>query len=194
MDEGDPGGRMADVFTVLAKDHDEVKGILTELEKGPTGVTGASENQLALRKKITEVLIIEESRHEALEEMYFWPVVRDHLPDGDTLADEATGQEQEAKEVLARLDKLEASDRSSRSCSVRSSGRPGSTSSSRRRRCGRGCARCCPPRRRPSWAAQDRRRQEDRADPAAPAHAPRRRACLRQPGPPSPRRTRRATR
>ena len=110
MDEGDPGGRMADVFTVLAKDHDEVKGMLTELEKGPTGVTGASENQLALRKKMTEVLIIEESRHEALEEMYFWPVVRDHLPDGDTLAHEATGQEQEAKQVLARLDKLDASD------------------------------------------------------------------------------------
>jgi hypothetical protein len=53
---------------------------------------------------MTEQLIIEESKHEALEEMYFWPVVRDHLPDGDTLADQATSQEQEAKEVLAKLD------------------------------------------------------------------------------------------
>ena len=53
---------------------------------------------------MTEQLIIEESKHEALEEMYFWPVVRDHLPDGDTLADQASGQEQEAKEVLAKLD------------------------------------------------------------------------------------------
>jgi hypothetical protein len=49
-------------------------------------------------------------RHEALEEMYFWPAVRDHLPDGDALADQATGQEQEAKQVLARLDKLGAGD------------------------------------------------------------------------------------
>ena len=31
-------------------------------------------------------------------------MVRDHLPDGDTLADRATGQEQEAKEALAKLD------------------------------------------------------------------------------------------
>ena len=31
-------------------------------------------------------------------------------PDGDTLADQATGQEQEAKEVLAKLDKLDAGD------------------------------------------------------------------------------------
>lgn len=101
---------MADVFAVLAKDHDEVKAMLTELEKGPTQAAGASEDQLALRKRMTEELIIEESKHEALEEMYFWPVVRDHLPDGDMLADEATGQEQEAKQVLARLDKLDAGD------------------------------------------------------------------------------------
>jgi hemerythrin-like domain-containing protein len=97
---------MADVFTVLARDHQDVKGMLTELEKGPTRASGATEDQLALRKKMTEQLIIEESRHEALEEMYFWPAVRQHLGSGDTLADEATGQEQDAKQVLASLDKL----------------------------------------------------------------------------------------
>ena len=65
---------MTDVFTVLAQDHQEVKAMLAELERGPTKATGATEDQLALRKKMTEQLIIEESRHEALEEMYFWPV------------------------------------------------------------------------------------------------------------------------
>jgi hemerythrin-like domain-containing protein len=97
---------MADVFTVLAQDHQEVKAMLAELEQGPTKAAGANEDQLALRKKMTEQLIIEESRHEALEEMYFWPAVRDHLESGSTLADQATGQEQDAKQVLARLDKL----------------------------------------------------------------------------------------
>ena len=101
---------MADVFTVLAKDHGEVKDMLAELEKGATKANGASKDQLAGRKKMTEQLIIEESKHEALEEMYFWPVVRDHLPNGDALADRATGQEQDAKEVLAQLDKLDATD------------------------------------------------------------------------------------
>jgi hypothetical protein len=98
---------MADVFTVLGQDHQEVKRMLAAGE-GPTRITGASEDQPALRKKMTEQLIIEESGHEALEETYFWPVVRDHLPDGDTLADQAAGQEREAKEVLAKLDKLDA--------------------------------------------------------------------------------------
>ena len=101
---------MADVFTVLAKDHGEVKDMLAELRKGATKANGASEDQLARRKKMTEQLIIEESKHEALEEMYFWPTVREYHAAGNTLADEATEQEQEAKEVLAKLDKLDASD------------------------------------------------------------------------------------
>jgi hemerythrin-like domain-containing protein len=99
---------MPGVFDVLGQDHQEVKRILAELEKGPAATTGASGNHLMLRRKMVEQLIIEESRHEALEEMHFWPVVRDRLPDGDQLADTATGQEQEGKKVLDQLDKLNA--------------------------------------------------------------------------------------
>jgi hemerythrin-like domain-containing protein len=101
---------MASVFDVLGRDHVEVKRMLAELEKGPTAATGASADALALRKKMTQQLVIEESKHEAVEEMYFWPTVREALPDGDKLADTATGQEQEAKHVLDRLDKLDAGD------------------------------------------------------------------------------------
>jgi hemerythrin-like domain-containing protein len=99
---------MPSVFDVLGQDHQEVKRMLSELAKGPTAATGASDNHLMHRKKMVERLIIEESKHEALEEMYFWPVVRDRLPDGNQLADTATGQEQEGKEVLDQLDKLNA--------------------------------------------------------------------------------------
>jgi hemerythrin-like domain-containing protein len=101
---------MADVFAVLGQDHLEVKRMLAELEKGPTKATGATGDQLVLREKMAEELIIEESRHEALEEMYFWPAVREHLAAGDTLADTATQQEQDAKQVLAELDKLGSGD------------------------------------------------------------------------------------
>jgi hypothetical protein len=101
---------MADVFTVLGQDHQEVKRMLAELENGPTAAAGASDGQLELRKKMTEELIIEESKHEALEEMFFWPAVREYIQSGNTLADEATGQEQAAKQVLADLDKLQVGD------------------------------------------------------------------------------------
>ena len=55
-------------------------------------------------------LVIEESRHEAMEEIYFWPAVRDKVADGDKLAATAIEQEQEGKEVLDKLDKLDASE------------------------------------------------------------------------------------
>jgi Hemerythrin HHE cation binding domain len=101
---------MPSVFDVLGHDHDEVKQILAELEAGPTAATGASSSDLARRKKLAEQLVIEESKHEAVEEMYFWPAVRDTIPDGGRFADTAIEQEQEGKEVLDKLDKLDASE------------------------------------------------------------------------------------
>jgi hemerythrin superfamily protein len=94
---------MADVFAVLRKDHVEVTRALDELERGPTAGTGANTDQLALRERIVEELTIEESKHEAVEEEYFWPAVRERLPDGDELADHAIEQEQAAKFVLDEL-------------------------------------------------------------------------------------------
>ncbi len=101
---------MAGVFDVLATDHAEVKQMLADLEAGPTAAAGASKHELAQRKKMVEELVIEASRHEAVEEMYFWPAVRDKLPDGDKLASTAIEQEQEGKEVLGKLDQLDAAD------------------------------------------------------------------------------------
>ena len=101
---------MPSAFDVLAKDHQEVKDMLAEFERGPTAAGGASPDQLALRKKMAQQLVIEESKHEAVEEMYFWPAVREHLEDGGDLANQAQQQEQEGKEVLDRLDKLGAED------------------------------------------------------------------------------------
>jgi hemerythrin-like domain-containing protein len=98
---------MSSAFDVLAKDHEEVKRMLAELELGPTAATGANSDQLALRKKMVQQLVIEESKHEAVEEMYFWPAVREHVPDGDDLANQAQEQEQEAKGVLDKLEKLD---------------------------------------------------------------------------------------
>ena len=100
---------MAEVFEVLAKDHAEVTQMLAELEAGPTASAGATSSDLSMRKKVVEQLVIEESKHEAVEEMYFWPAVRENLPDGNKLADTAIGQEKQGKEVLDKLGKLDVS-------------------------------------------------------------------------------------
>jgi hemerythrin-like domain-containing protein len=101
---------MTNLFDVLRKDHEEVKRALTELKSGPTATSGADADQLAVREKLVEHLIIEESKHEAVEEEYFWPVVRDRLADGDKLADHAIEQEQAAKYVLNDLVGIKADD------------------------------------------------------------------------------------
>lgn len=101
---------MTDVFTVLSTDHADVKTMLDVLGGTPGHAAGASEAVLTARKGVAEQLVIASSGHEAAEEQYFWPAVRDRLPDGDALADEAIAQESQAKEVLARLDKLNAAD------------------------------------------------------------------------------------
>jgi hypothetical protein len=99
---------MTNAFEFLARDHDGVKSMLIQLEVGAVRQNTATTDQLAQRKKLAERLVIEESRHEAVEEMYFWPAVREHLPNGDELADTAIGQEEEGKEMLDKLDKLDA--------------------------------------------------------------------------------------
>jgi hypothetical protein len=101
---------MPSAFEVLAKDHEAVERMLSELELGPTAATGANTDQLALRQKMVEQLVIEESRHEAVEEMYFWPAVRSRMSDGDELADQAEDQEQQGKFILDRLGTLSPED------------------------------------------------------------------------------------
>jgi hemerythrin-like domain-containing protein len=100
---------MEDVFDVLADDHEEIRQALDELEKGPTAATGATEDQLMLRKIMTEELLIEASKHEDIELTCLWPAVREHVASGEQFADRGICAELEIAALLARLDKLDAS-------------------------------------------------------------------------------------
>jgi hemerythrin-like domain-containing protein len=100
---------MADVFEVLSADHADVKGMLTVLQDSP-GHDKASEAIQAARQDVADYLVMDSSRHEAAEEQYFWPVVRDRVSNGPALADEAISQEQRARQILARLDKCSSRD------------------------------------------------------------------------------------
>lgn len=99
---------MEDVFDVLAEDHEEIRQVLAELEKGPTAATGASEDQLMLRTIMTEELTAEEAKHEDAELACLWPAVREHVPGGEQLADMGVCAELEIAALLAGLGKLDA--------------------------------------------------------------------------------------
>lgn len=102
-----PGGGYAsavDAIELLRADHEQVLIMLSELEDAPA-VVGV--DQMRARKELVTKLVIAESGHEAVEEQYFWPMVRASLPDGPDLAEHAVAQEDEAKELLAALDKAD---------------------------------------------------------------------------------------
>jgi hemerythrin-like domain-containing protein len=95
-----PKGKNMDALTFLRQDHKSVLGMLEVLDDAPSG-SGAQTS--GLDTMVTN-LIIAESQHEAIEEQFFWPAVRDALDAGDELADAAIEQEQEGKKLLQRLE------------------------------------------------------------------------------------------
>lgn len=101
---------MADVFEILRSDHGDVQLLLTALQNSPGHTAGATQAVLRARKAAAERLVIDSARHEAAEDTYIWPAVRAQLGHGIQQADEASAQEMEIREALARLDKLEADD------------------------------------------------------------------------------------
>ena len=89
-----------DALTFLRADHQSVLGMLEVLDGAPEG-SGAQKSGLAT---LVTNLVIAESQHEAIEEQWLWPAVRNALDDGEELADQATAQEQAGKVLLQRLE------------------------------------------------------------------------------------------
>jgi hemerythrin-like domain-containing protein len=102
---------LVDALAFLRDDHVEVLAMLDELERGPAnGRVAVTPVDLDQHKQLVMKLVMAESAHEAVEEQYFWPSVRHWLEPGKDLAAPALEQEQAAKRLLQRLDKLEPSD------------------------------------------------------------------------------------
>lgn len=91
-----------DAVTLLEQDHRTVEGLFRRYES----LDGDDE----ARTQIVREVIRELSIHAAIEEQIFYPAVRDVLAGGDSMTDEALHEHQEAKEALAELDRMEASD------------------------------------------------------------------------------------
>jgi Hemerythrin HHE cation binding domain len=101
------GYLVSDVFEVLSKDHEEIENILRMLDVGPHGPAATGEKRARRRRELATRLVIVESRHEALEETYVWPAVRELVPGGEDLVDRAIWQETNGKELLSGLEKAD---------------------------------------------------------------------------------------
>jgi hemerythrin superfamily protein len=91
-----------DAVTLLENDHRTVDGLFRQYED--LVVTAPS-----ARREPVDRFIRELSVHAAIEEEVLYPAVRRDLPDGDSMADEALEEHQEAKEILRRLERMDPS-------------------------------------------------------------------------------------
>jgi len=89
-----------DVVDVLTIDHRETTELLTALEQA----TDADR-----RRDLADVLITELVRHAVAEEMYVYPAMRDHLPDGASAVEHDLAEHQELEVTMKELESLDAS-------------------------------------------------------------------------------------
>jgi hypothetical protein len=105
--EPGPDEASTDLVQVLARQHNRVRTLQEQLEALPSHRTGGDPDDLAARKSVVDLITVHLSQHETAEEQYLWPTVRKALPDGDAVADQALEQEQEGKDTLTELGRLD---------------------------------------------------------------------------------------
>jgi hemerythrin-like domain-containing protein len=87
-----------DGIQFLLNQHHQVTELLEAVENGPADTRQQSFDNLR------ELLAV----HETAEELVLRPVTRASVPGGDEIADARIGEENQAKDALARLEKLDA--------------------------------------------------------------------------------------
>jgi hypothetical protein len=99
-----------DVFAVLRAEHDEIKamgaawrGAQDRRSSGDVGK--AQDGREDGSPAVVAGLVARCSQHEAVEEVHFWPAVRERLEEGDQLADRGLAEEVELRRTLHSLER-----------------------------------------------------------------------------------------
>src|SRR4051794_18632466 len=95
-------GHGGDVIAELTTDHEEVEELFTNIQELPSGD--------ARRKHYAEQAIMELVRHSVAEESYLYPAVREHLPEGDSIADKELEDHAMAERTMKDLEGCDADD------------------------------------------------------------------------------------
>ncbi|KUN24909.1 hemerythrin [Streptomyces antibioticus] len=95
-------GHGGNVIDELVADHREVEEFFGQIEALPPGDKG--------RKVHADQATIELVRHSVAEEEYLYPAVREHLANGNTLADREIEDHAKAEQLMKDLESREADD------------------------------------------------------------------------------------
>jgi hemerythrin superfamily protein len=92
-------GHERDVVDILTADHREVTDLLVEALSG-----GDSDR----RRDLADMVITELVRHSVAEEMHVYPVMREHLPNGEQAVEHDIEEHKEIESTLKRLEGVPA--------------------------------------------------------------------------------------
>ena len=95
-------GHGGNVIQELTTDHREVEEIFGRIEALPPGS--------AERKTLCDQATMELVRHSVAEESYLYPAVREHVANGDSLADKELQDHAKAEQLMKDLESCEADD------------------------------------------------------------------------------------
>ena len=90
-----------DVIDVLTTDHREATELIEQI------LASSDPEQ---RRDLADSLISELVRHSVAEEMYVYPAMRDHLPNGDEAVEHDTQEHKELERTMKELEGAEASE------------------------------------------------------------------------------------
>lgn len=89
-----------DVVDILTADHRDIMELLSQIERTPDA---------GQRRDLADTVIAEVMRHAVAEEMYVYPAIKDHVPNG---AEEVEHDKQEHDEIVQVMKQLEGVDSS----------------------------------------------------------------------------------
>ena len=88
-----------DVVDLLTADHHEVLNLIREITSA-----GSAER----RRELADVVIGELVRHSVAEEMFVYPAMRRHLPDGDEAVQHDVGEHKELEKLMKQWENVDA--------------------------------------------------------------------------------------
>ena len=94
-------GSADDIVIVLTHQHDRVRALLAELHETVAAVAEITRDMAEPFRELVQLLVA----HETAEELVVYPTLRTELEEG-RLAGERMAEEHEAKQLLARLEKM----------------------------------------------------------------------------------------
>jgi hemerythrin superfamily protein len=90
-----------DVVDILTTDHREVTDLIADIR----GTTGTE-----TRRDLADQMITELVRHSVAEEMYVYPAMKEHLPDGEAAVEHDIAEHKELERTMKELEGVDASD------------------------------------------------------------------------------------